>query len=76
VILLDNLPAPPLGDLAQGGDLVLDRLLVGRYADVNCGTLLHDSPPMLSASCRKGIGAKCVIDLQVFFRGRFEGISV
>src|SRR5262249_14195220 len=43
-VLLDHLPAPPFGDLAQGGDLVLDGLLVGRYADVNCGALLHDSP--------------------------------
>jgi len=28
-VLLDDVPAPPFGDLAQGGDLVLDRLLVG-----------------------------------------------
>src|SRR5215469_15530449 len=48
-VLLDHLPAPPLGDLAQGDDLVLDGLLIGRYADVNCGALLHDSPPMRSA---------------------------
>ena len=44
VILLDHLPTSPLGDLAQGGDLVVDGLLVGRYADVNCGALLHDGP--------------------------------
>jgi hypothetical protein len=31
-------------DLAQGGDLILDGLLIGRYADVNCGALLHDGP--------------------------------
>src|SRR6516165_4215317 len=49
VILLDHLPAPPFGDLAQGGDLVLNGLLVGRYADVNSGALLHHSHPMLSA---------------------------
>src|SRR6516164_5513517 len=48
VILLDHLPTSPLGDLAQGGDLVIDGLLVGGYADVNCGALLHDGPPMLS----------------------------
>src|SRR5215471_16161719 len=28
-VLLDDVPATPFGDLAQGGDLVLDRLLVG-----------------------------------------------
>ena len=44
VILLDHLPAPPFGDLAQGGDLVLNGLLVGRYADINSGALMHDSP--------------------------------
>ena len=43
-VLLDHLPTPPFGDLAQGGDLVLDGLLVGRYADVNSGALMHDSP--------------------------------
>src|SRR6516225_1871271 len=43
-VLLDDVPAPPFGDLAQGGDLVLDGLLVGRYADVNSGALMHDSP--------------------------------
>src|SRR5262249_61278294 len=48
LILLAHFPAPPLGDLAQGGDLVIDGLLVGGYADVNCGALLHDGPPMLS----------------------------
>jgi hypothetical protein len=33
----------------KAGDLVLDGLLVGRYADVNCGALLHDSPRLLSS---------------------------
>jgi len=28
--------------------LVLDGLLVGRYADVNCGALLHNSPHVVS----------------------------
>ena len=45
-VLLDHLPAPPFGDLAQGCDLVIDGLLVGRYADVNCGALLYGSPPI------------------------------
>src|SRR5215471_8736853 len=53
-VMLDHLPAPPLGDLAQGGDLVIDGLLIGRYADVNCGALLHNSPQMLSAPYHLG----------------------
>src|SRR5262249_46592436 len=53
VILLDHLPAAPLGDLPQNGDLVLDGLLVGGNPNVNCGALLHDSPRMLSGSYRK-----------------------
>ena len=32
------------GDVRQYSNLVLDGLLVGRYADVNHGALLHDYP--------------------------------
>ena len=85
-VLLDHLPAPPLGDLAQGGDLVLDGLLVGRYADVNCGALLHNSPQC----CQHRItsvyhnhlfvgqaqGPKSAIEGQRFSDLDLEGISV
>ena len=40
VILRDDLPAPPFGDLPQGGDLVLDGLLVGGNPDID-GSALH-----------------------------------
>jgi len=45
-VLLDHLPAPPLGDLSQGGNLVIDGLLISRYPHVDRGALLHDSPPI------------------------------
>src|SRR6516225_4358743 len=60
VILLDHLPTSPLGDLAQGGDLVIDGLLVGGYADVNCGALLHDGPPMSSGPYHIPVLISCV----------------
>ena len=49
-ILSDYFPAPSLGDLPQGSDLVLDGLLVGGNPDVDGSALLHDGPRMLSAS--------------------------
>jgi len=51
--MLDHLPAPPLGDLTQGGDLVLDGLLIGRYADVNCGAPLQNAPNAVSTRAEK-----------------------
>jgi hypothetical protein len=38
--MMANLPAPALSDLAKLPDLIFDRLLVGRYADVDCSTTL------------------------------------
>jgi hypothetical protein len=61
-VLLDHLPAPPLGDLAQRRNLIVDRLLVSGNSDVNCGALLHDSPPMQSASYHS-----CVLKALVFW---------
>jgi hypothetical protein len=66
--------------------LVIDGLLVGGYADVNCGALLHDGPPMLSgpitAVYRKhlffgqALEQKSTIEGQRFSGLDLEGISV
>src|SRR5262249_14140575 len=41
VVLLDNLPAAALCNLAELAQLIFNGLLVGRYADVNCCPFLH-----------------------------------
>ena len=86
VILLDHLPTSPLGDLAEGGDLVVDGLLVGGYADVNCGALLHDGPrccqDRITVVYRKhlffgqALGQKSTIEGQRFSVLDLKGISV
>jgi hypothetical protein len=73
-------------DLAQGGDLVFDGLLIGRHADVNCGALLHEGPrccqDRITAVYRKhlffgqALGQKSTIEGQRFSGLDLEGISV
>ena len=46
VVFLDNLPAAALRYLAQFPNLIFDRLLVSRYADVNRGLFLHGGPQL------------------------------
>jgi len=49
-------------DLTQNGDLVLGGLLIGRYADVNRGALLHDSPDAVSTVSYPCTNIICLLD--------------
>src|SRR6516162_6016136 len=73
--------------MSQGGNLVIDGLLISRYPHVDRGALLHDSPPIavsiVSQLCTESTcfldkhhGQKNTIERQRFSGLRLKGFSV